>query len=418
MLDDPEARVVGHRFSPASHDARDFLARNRVPYEWLDARPRPGGAPPPRPRRDLQRPAAGGVPARRRRCWRRRRRSSWPTRLGLPTHAELDFYDLIIVGGGPGRARRRGLRRLRGPAHRAGRARGARRPGRPELADRELPRLPERALGRRPRAPRARPGAPLRRRAAARPGGRPALEARGPQRVVTLAGRRASSPATACWSRPASPTAGSTRPAWPSSRAAASTTAPRSSRPRLRATRPSSSSAAPTPPARPRSSWRARPARVLAARARRRRSTKSMSHYLIEQIDAIDEHRGPHGDAGRRGRGRRAPRARSALPARTARRRSTPRAMFVFIGAAPYTDWVGEPRRPRRARLRPRRPGRARPRRARRWPLERDPFLLETTLPGVFVAGDVRHRSIKRVASAVGEGSMSVQFIHQYLADT
>ena len=52
-----------------------------------------------------------------------------------------------------------------------------------------------------------------------------------------------------------------------------------------------------------------------------------------------------------------------------------------------------------------------------RWPLERDPFLLETTLPGVFVAGDVRHRSIKRVASAVGEGSMSVQFIHQYLAD-
>ncbi|HZB78121.1 MAG TPA: fused response regulator/thioredoxin-disulfide reductase, partial [Solirubrobacteraceae bacterium] len=52
------------------------------------------------------------------------------------------------------------------------------------------------------------------------------------------------------------------------------------------------------------------------------------------------------------------------------------------------------------------------------WPYERDPFLLETSLPGVFVAGDVRHRSIKRVASAVGEGSMSVQFIHQYLADT
>ena len=61
--------------------------------------------------------------------------------------------------------------------------------------------------------------------------------------------------------------------------------------------------------------------------------------------------------------------------------------------------------------------GRGRVGRAHRWPLERDPFLLETTLPGVFVAGDVRHRSIKRVASAVGEGSMSVQFIHQYLAD-
>jgi thioredoxin reductase (NADPH) len=89
----------------------------------------------------------------------------------------------------------------------------------------------------------------------------------------------------------------------------------------------------------------------------------------------------------------------------------------VFIGAAPYTDWVGE------------QVGRdahgfvlagpdAAAAETHRWTLERDPFLLETTLPGVFVAGDVRHRSIKRVASAVGEGSMSVQFIHQYLADT
>jgi thioredoxin reductase (NADPH) len=91
--------------------------------------------------------------------------------------------------------------------------------------------------------------------------------------------------------------------------------------------------------------------------------------------------------------------------------------MFVFIGAAPHTEWVGG------------RVGRdergfvlAGPDLAVldghvRWPLERDPYLLETSLPGVFVAGDVRHRSIKRVASAVGEGSMSVQFIHQYLAD-
>ena len=90
--------------------------------------------------------------------------------------------------------------------------------------------------------------------------------------------------------------------------------------------------------------------------------------------------------------------------------------MFVFIGAEPYTDWLGDRVRARRARLRARRAPTA-ARRTARWPLERDPFLLETSLPGVFVAGDVRHRSIKRVASAVGEGSMSVQFIHQYLAD-
>ena len=51
------------------------------------------------------------------------------------------------------------------------------------------------------------------------------------------------------------------------------------------------------------------------------------------------------------------------------------------------------------------------------WPLARDPYLLETTVPGVFVAGDVRARSIKRVASAVGEGSMAVSLVHQYLVD-
>lgn len=52
----------------------------------------------------------------------------------------------------------------------------------------------------------------------------------------------------------------------------------------------------------------------------------------------------------------------------------------------------------------------------RTWPLERDPYLLETSVPGIFAAGDVRHGSIKRVASAVGEGSMCVAFIHQWLA--
>jgi NADPH-dependent glutamate synthase beta subunit-like oxidoreductase len=50
------------------------------------------------------------------------------------------------------------------------------------------------------------------------------------------------------------------------------------------------------------------------------------------------------------------------------------------------------------------------------WKLEREPFPLETSLPGVFCAGDVRHDSIKRVSSGVGEGSMAIAFIHQYLA--
>jgi len=51
------------------------------------------------------------------------------------------------------------------------------------------------------------------------------------------------------------------------------------------------------------------------------------------------------------------------------------------------------------------------------WPLERPPLFLETSLPGVFAAGDVRHRSVKRVASAVGEGAIAVQLAHEYLAE-
>jgi thioredoxin reductase (NADPH) len=50
------------------------------------------------------------------------------------------------------------------------------------------------------------------------------------------------------------------------------------------------------------------------------------------------------------------------------------------------------------------------------WPLRRQPFLLETSLPGIFAAGDVRLGSTKRIASAVGEGAMAVQFVHEYLA--
>jgi thioredoxin reductase (NADPH) len=53
-----------------------------------------------------------------------------------------------------------------------------------------------------------------------------------------------------------------------------------------------------------------------------------------------------------------------------------------------------------------------------RWPLERPPFGLESSVPGVFVAGDVRQDSMKRVASAVGEGAMAVHLVHRYLATT
>jgi len=91
--------------------------------------------------------------------------------------------------------------------------------------------------------------------------------------------------------------------------------------------------------------------------------------------------------------------------------------LFVFIGAAPGTEWLppsilrdekgfllAGPDLPRDGKT------------PNGWTEEREPFLLESSVPGVFVAGDVRHGSVKRVASAVGEGSIAVQFAHQYLA--
>ncbi|HVJ07162.1 MAG TPA: FAD-dependent oxidoreductase [Acidisarcina sp.] len=91
--------------------------------------------------------------------------------------------------------------------------------------------------------------------------------------------------------------------------------------------------------------------------------------------------------------------------------------LFIFIGAAPKTEWL-PPQVLRDAhgfilcggdlKVDGRMPG--------FWKEDREPYLLETSTPGVFAAGDARHGSVKRVASAVGEGSICVQFIHQYLA--
>jgi thioredoxin reductase (NADPH) len=90
--------------------------------------------------------------------------------------------------------------------------------------------------------------------------------------------------------------------------------------------------------------------------------------------------------------------------------------LFSFIGAAPRTDWLGDcVARDERGFILTG-PDLDPARHLAGWPLERQPFLLETNVPGTFAAGDVRHQSIKRVASAVGEGSVTVHFIHQYLA--
>ena len=91
-------------------------------------------------------------------------------------------------------------------------------------------------------------------------------------------------------------------------------------------------------------------------------------------------------------------------------------AMFIFIGTAPRTSMVaGLVERDGQGFILTGRDLMIDGRPPRGWPLIRDPFLFETSVPGVFAAGDVRHGSGKRVASAVGEGSATVSMIHQYL---
>jgi thioredoxin reductase (NADPH) len=89
-------------------------------------------------------------------------------------------------------------------------------------------------------------------------------------------------------------------------------------------------------------------------------------------------------------------------------------AVFIFIGAAPHTEEFQETLTTDDRGFLVTGPDLGG--RPAGWPLDRDPYPLESSMPGVFVAGDVRHGSIKRVASAVGEGAMAVQLIHQFLS--
>ena len=141
---------------------------------------------------------------------------------------------------------------------------------------------------------------------------------------------------------------------------------------------------------------------------------KSMSRYLIEQIEKTPNIlvETQTEVAAMAGNGHlecitlKTPAGDQARPASS---------VFIFIGAAPKTDWLP--------------PALVRDNKGFvlagpdlklksdvKWPLDREPYLLETSVPGIFCAGDVRYNSVKRCASAVGEGSIAVQFMHQYLA--
>jgi thioredoxin reductase (NADPH) len=145
----------------------------------------------------------------------------------------------------------------------------------------------------------------------------------------------------------------------------------------------------------------------------------SMSHYLIEQLAGINTVHVHTCTTVAEAHGTDHLEQLTLQDARTRERQTYPAShLFVFIGGAPRTDWLdGAVVRDDRGFI-PTGPELLEDgRRPHGWPLDRDPYFLESSLPGVFVAGDVRADSVKRVASAVGEGAMAVTLVHRYLED-
>jgi thioredoxin reductase (NADPH) len=402
-------RVIGHRFSRETHELRDFLARNRVPAHWLDVE-RDAEA------RELLK-VTGLDPERLPvalledgTVLERPSVLELAERLGIVARPASDHYDLVIVGGGPA-----GL---------AAAVYGASEGLRTVMVEREAPggqagqssRI-ENYLG----FPAGLSGSDLARRAtdqARRLGaelltirGAEALRVEGAGRFVEISGggelsancvliasgvsyRQLDAPGFAQYSG-----AGIYYGA-----ALAEARACADQHVAVIGGANSAGQAA---------VYFAGYAARVSLLVRADSLAKSMSRYLIDQIaglPAIEVRTSTQVTAAEGSDARlRALRIRGADGTESLEQVD---ACFVFIGAAPLTDWLdGVIARDERgfilAGLDARGPG---------WPLKRDPYPLETSVPGVFVAGDVRARSIKRVASAVGEGSMAVSLIHEYLA--
>jgi thioredoxin reductase (NADPH) len=402
-------RVVGHRFSPESHELRDFLARNRVPARFLDVE-RDAEA------RELLQVAGvsddrlpvalledGSVLER-------------PTvleiaeRLGVSGQPAADHYDLVIVGGGPA-----GL---------AAAVYGASEGLRTVMVEREAPggqagqsSLIENYLG----FPSGLSGSDLARRAtdqARRLGAEllsvqdaVTLKIEGAGRIVELSGGGALSANCVLVASGVAyrqlDTPGFSELTGAGVYYGAAVTEARSCSDQHVVIIGGANSAGQAAVY-----FSAHAAKVTMLV--RSSLEKSMSHYLIEHIAKlgnVEVRTGSHALAAEaddghlsRLRVRNGDGAEEVLDAD---------ACFVFIGAAPRTDWLeGVVARDERGFIL------AGPDvREAGWPLKRDPYHLETSVPGVFVAGDVRARSIKRVASAVGEGSMAVSLVHEYLVD-
>jgi thioredoxin reductase (NADPH) len=407
-------RLIGHRWSARSHEIKDLLARNHVPFQWLDVEtsedarelltasritPTPDRLP-------IVVTTSGTV-------LEAPDNADLAVQIGLQTRAELPFYDLIVVGAGPA-----GL---------AAAVYGASEGLRTVLVEREAPggqagqssRI-ENYLG----FPAGVSGSELARRATtqARRFGAEILavkdacnlEARGAARIVRLAGGGELSAHTVliatgvAYRRLNVPGLDKLTGRGVYYGAALAEAHNASGQDVYLIGGANSAGQAAV--------YFARFARQVTLLVRADRLEKSMSHYLIDQIRAIQNIRVELNSEVVAASGQ------DHLEAITINNRATGSEaqvaadfLFVFIGAYPHTDWVGE------AIARDDRgfivsgPDLVRDGASPSWALEREPLALETSLPGVFVAGDVRRSSMKRVASAVGEGAMAVYLVHQYL---
>lgn len=146
--------------------------------------------------------------------------------------------------------------------------------------------------------------------------------------------------------------------------------------------------------------------------------TAKMSQYLIEQIEATNNIKVRLSTQVVEVSGQKQLESITLEESTTGKVETvTSQALFVFIGAKPNTNWLHDfVLRDQKGFILTGSDSLQAKQKPESWTVDRDPFLLETSVPGIFATGDVRYQSVKRVASAVGEGSVAVQFVHQYLA--
>ncbi len=410
-------RVLGTRWSPRSYELRDFLARNRVPYQWIDVEVTAND---PETKRLVEAlgPESADLPVVLFPDGTKLLESvpaDVAQKVGLRTRAQTDFYDLAIVGGGPA-----GL---------AAAVYGASEGLHTVMVEREAPggqagmssRI-ENYLG----FPAGLSGSDLARRAVVQaqrfgveilsPQEAVAVRTEGSYRIIKLADENdischALMIATGVqWRRLDIP--GIDRLQGAGIYYGGGATEALSCKGELVYVVGGANSAGQA------AMNFARYADRVVILVRGESLSSTMSQYLIDQIketpniqlwahaSVVEAHGETHLEE------------ISVLCSDTNKIERVPASsMFIFIGALPRTDWLaGVVERDERGFVLTGPDLMRGGQHPKGWGLERDPFLLETNVPGIFAVGDVRHGSVKRVASGVGEGSVAVQFIHQYLS--